>query len=58
LKIPLEKNMFFGKKDPKKDNSLKCRINTLACYVLFGPNRSIFRQGLLKTDILAFETWD
>jgi hypothetical protein len=30
--------MFFGKKDPKKDNSPKCKVNTLARYMSFGPN--------------------
>jgi hypothetical protein len=30
LKIPLYENLFFGQKDPKKDNSLKCKVNTLA----------------------------
>jgi hypothetical protein len=30
--------MFFGKKDPKKDNSPKCKVNTLACYMSFEPN--------------------
>jgi hypothetical protein len=29
--------MFFGKKDLKKDNSLKCQVNTLTCYMSFGP---------------------
>jgi hypothetical protein len=37
LKIPLEENMFFGKKDPKKDNSPKCEVITLVHYMLFGP---------------------
>jgi len=37
LKIPLKENMFFEKKDPKKDNSLKCKVNTLASYMSFGP---------------------
>ncbi len=37
LKNFLEENMFFGKKDPKKDNSPKCKVNTLAHYMLFGP---------------------
>jgi len=31
--------MFFGKKDLKKDNSPKCKINTLAHYMSFGPIR-------------------
>ncbi len=34
----LEKNMFFEKKDSKKDNSPECKVNTLARYILFGPN--------------------
>jgi len=42
LKIPLWENMFFGKKDPKKDNNPKCKVNTLACYMLFGCFISIF----------------
>jgi hypothetical protein len=29
LKIPLYENMFFWQKDPKKDNNLKCKVNTL-----------------------------
>jgi hypothetical protein len=29
--------MFFGQKDPKKDNSPKCKVNTLARYMSFGP---------------------
>jgi hypothetical protein len=29
--------MFFGEKDHIKDNSLKCKVNTLACYMSFGP---------------------
>jgi len=31
-------NLFFGNKDPKKDNSPKCKLKTLVCYMLFGPN--------------------
>ncbi len=27
---PFYKNMFFWQKDPKKDNSFKCKVNTLA----------------------------
>jgi hypothetical protein len=27
----------FWQNDPKKDNSLKCKINTLACYMSFAP---------------------
>ncbi len=34
---PFEKNMFLGKKDPKKDNSPKCKVNTLVHYMSFGP---------------------
>jgi hypothetical protein len=34
--------MFFGKKDPKKDNSPSYKVNTLACYMLFGPMKSIY----------------
>jgi len=34
--------MFFGKKYPKKDDSLKCKVNTLAHYMSFGPKWSIF----------------
>jgi len=30
--------MFFGKKDPKKDNSPRCKINTLVRYMSFGPS--------------------
>jgi hypothetical protein len=30
--------MFFGEKDPKKDNSPKCKVSTLAHYMSFGPN--------------------
>jgi hypothetical protein len=37
LKIPFEENMFFGEKDPKKDNSPKCKVNTLAHYMSFEP---------------------
>jgi hypothetical protein len=37
LKIPLEENMFFGKKNLKRDNSFKCKINTLVRYMSFGP---------------------
>jgi len=29
--------MFFEKKDPKKDNSPKCKVNTLVRYMSFGP---------------------
>jgi hypothetical protein len=29
--------MFFEKEEPKKDNSPKCKVNTLAHYVSFGP---------------------
>jgi hypothetical protein len=31
-------NLFFGNKDPRKDNSPKCKLKTLVCYMLFGPN--------------------
>jgi hypothetical protein len=31
------KNNFFGKKDLKEDNSPKCKVNTLAHYMSFGP---------------------
>jgi hypothetical protein len=30
--------MFFGENDPKKDNNLKCKVNTLVHYMSFGPN--------------------
>jgi hypothetical protein len=33
----LGKHVFFGKKDSKKNVSLKCKVNTLVCYMLFGP---------------------
>jgi hypothetical protein len=29
--------MVSGKKDPKKENSPKCKVNTLASYISFGP---------------------
>jgi hypothetical protein len=29
--------MFFDKNDPKKDNSPKCKVNTLVRYMSFGP---------------------
>ncbi len=31
------KNIFFGEKDFKKDNRPKYKVNTLACYMSFGP---------------------
>jgi hypothetical protein len=37
LKIHFEENMFFGEKNPKKDNSPKCKVNTLVGYMSFGP---------------------
>jgi hypothetical protein len=46
LKIPPWENMFFGKKDPEKDNSPKCKENTLVHYMSFGPinDMSLFRR--------------
>jgi hypothetical protein len=41
LQILLEESIFFGKKDPKKDNSPKYKINTLAHYMSFGPKYAI-----------------
>ncbi len=39
LKIPLEeKNLFLGKRSPKKTIVPKCKVNTLTHYMLFGPN--------------------
>jgi hypothetical protein len=35
----------LGEKTPKKDNNPKCKVNTLACYMLFGPNNQ-FKQVL------------
>jgi hypothetical protein len=31
------KHVSLGKKNSKKDNSIKCKVNTLICYMLFGP---------------------
>jgi hypothetical protein len=39
--------MFFGKNDPKKDNGLKCKVNTLVDYMLFGPNRHFTLQKFM-----------
>jgi hypothetical protein len=33
--------MFFEKKDPKNDNSPKCKVNTMACYMSFGPKKEL-----------------
>jgi hypothetical protein len=33
--------MFLGKKDHKKDNSPKCKVNTLARYMSFGPRKVV-----------------
>ncbi len=38
LKIPLEKNMFFE----KKDNCPSYKANTLVRYMSFGPMKSIY----------------
>jgi hypothetical protein len=44
--------MFFGKKDPEKDNSPKCKVNKLTCYMLFGP---IFQHGILTYIVILLE---
>ncbi len=31
------KTYFFGKRTPKKGNSPRCKVNTLACYMSFEP---------------------
>jgi hypothetical protein len=33
--------MFLGKKDPKKDNNPKCKVNTLTRYMSFGPRKVV-----------------
>jgi hypothetical protein len=52
LKIPLKKNMFFGKNDPKKDNNPKCKVNTLIHYMSFGPTSRLVYLG--TSTILKF----
>ncbi len=34
------RNQFYEQKDSKKDNSLKCKVNTLTHYMSFGPSYS------------------
>jgi len=34
---PFYENMFFWQKDPKRDNSPKCKVNTLVRQMLFRP---------------------
>jgi hypothetical protein len=34
--------MFSWGKNPKKDNSLKCKVNSLVHYMLFEPNLKFF----------------
>ncbi len=35
---------FFEQKDPKKENSPKCKVNTLACSMSFGHVFSCFEN--------------
>jgi hypothetical protein len=39
--------MFFWENDPKKDNSLKCKVNTSAHYMSFGPNHHFTLQKFM-----------
>jgi hypothetical protein len=36
----------FWEKDPRKDNSHQCKVNTLACYMSFGPQKYIVQTTL------------
>jgi hypothetical protein len=50
--------MFFGKKDPKKDNSPKCKVNTLACYMSFEPNtKELWRKKMVQLNIECEHQW-
>ncbi len=41
--------MFFGKKkDPKKDNNPKCKVNTLARYMSLRPSLSFKPLPIVK----------
>ncbi len=45
------KTCFFWQKDPQKDNSPKCKVNTLTCYMSFGPlstKNSLLKEGATK----------
>jgi hypothetical protein len=47
----LQKTCFFWQKDPKKDNSHECKVNTLARYMSFGPlstKNSLVKEGVTK----------
>jgi hypothetical protein len=39
---------FWGKEDPKKDNSPKCKVNTLDCYMLFGPLKVFYNHWIIS----------
>ncbi len=48
------------KKDPKKDNSHKCKVNTLARYMSFGPfstKNSLVKKGVTKPNSNAHKKW-
>jgi hypothetical protein len=50
---------FFGKKDPKKDNSPKCKINTLDRYMSFGPtSRPSWAFICCHKEKLYIKRWD
>jgi hypothetical protein len=59
LKIPLGESMFLGIKDPQKNNSLKCKINTFTYYMSFGPKCAIyiFTYVNIKKSLVDLQVW-